>query len=365
MDFGRELSNGCDIICRVRASSAALFLAQFVMVAQRFHRSTSLSVNLPNTNPLGKRISAIGTPWSAASVSALRQTGTWQTQGSTRTWIYSVQVPTAVSLSFHASNVVLPASAFINIAGPQATLQYRTRDLARGVLWSRPLVGDKLSISLSVDASETSSVRFEVDGVQAGYRGLGGLPSHPYDVQRAATAGTTQSCTLNYSCETTPANQGPAYAAVAILIGNLYQCTETLVNDTSADFAACILTARHCENGMLACGGAAGGEHGEYLLGCRLRLRRCAGLLHLRRRSALPSYATTIVEQQDVSLIRLAGPPVASDAYWRGWDASGAVFTGGYSIHHALGYDKQYVRWYGQAILQNIPAATLRESSTR
>ncbi len=87
----------------------------------------------------------------------------------------------------------------------------------------------------------------------------------------------------------------------------------------------------------------------------------CGGVLGSIYDGEAPSqsYATTIVEQQDVWLIRLAGPPVASDAYWAGWDASGAVFTGGYSIHHALGYDKQYVGWYGQAILQNIPAATL------
>jgi lysyl endopeptidase len=284
--------------------------------------------------------------------------GEWQTQGSTRTWRYSVQVPTAVSLSFHASSVVLPGSAVVTVAGAQATVQYRARDLARGVLWSRPLVGDKLSISLSVDVSEASSVRFEVDGVQAGYRGLGGLPSHPYYVHRAAAAGTTQSCTLNYSCETTPANQGPAHAVVAILVGNLYQCTGTLVNDTSADFAPYILTARHCENGMLGGGAPQAASTVSVYWDA---VSACGGVLGSIYDGEAPSqsYATTIVEQQDAWLIRLAGPPVASDAYWAGWDASGAAFIGGYSIHHALGYDKQYVAWYGQAILQNIPAATL------
>ncbi len=284
--------------------------------------------------------------------------GVWQTLGSTRTWQYSVQVPTAVSLSFHASSAALPGSAVVTVTGALATVQYRARDVARGVLWSRPLVGDKLSISLSVDVSEASSVRFEVNGVQAGYRGLGGLASHPYYVQRAAAAGTTQSCTLNYACETTPANQGPGHAVVAILVGNLYQCTGTLVNDTSVDFAPYILTARHCENGMLGGGAPQAASTVSVYWDA---VSACGGVLGSIYDGEAPSQsvATTIVEQQDTWLIRLAAPPVASDAYWAGWDASGAAFTGGYSIHHALGNDKQYVGWYGQAILQNIPAATL------
>ena len=68
--------------------------------------------------------------------------------------------------------------------------------------------------------------------------------------------------------------------------------------------------------------------------------------------------ATTIVEQQDVWLIQLDSPPAVSDAYFAGWDATGGAFVGGYSVHHALGYDKQIVDWYGQPILETIPGGT-------
>jgi hypothetical protein len=284
--------------------------------------------------------------------------GDWQSEGAKRIWHYSVQVPTAISLSFHASGVALPASAVLTVTGSRATVQYRSRDLAHGVLWSRPMVGDALSIALSVDAAEASGLHFEVDGVQAGYRGLGSLPSHPYYLSRAQSAGTTQSCTLNYSCEASSANQGPSHAVVAVLVGNLYQCTGTLVNDTSGDFVPYVLTARHCENGTLGGGAPQAASTVSVYWDA---VAPCGGVLPSIYDGSAPSqsFATTIVEQQDAWLIRLDGPPVATDAYWSGWDATGGVFSGGYSIHHALGYDKQFVGWYGQAILQNLPGSTL------
>jgi hypothetical protein len=47
----------------------------------------------------------------------------------------------------------------------------------------------------------------------------------------------------------------------------------------------------------------------------------------------------TLVEQQDAWLVKLDAAPVASDAFWAAWDATGGVFTGGYSVHlrNALG----------------------------
>lgn len=284
--------------------------------------------------------------------------GDWTFRGSARVWNYSVQVPTAVSMSFHAARVVLPASAVLTVTGARASAVYRARDINRGGLWGRPLVGDTLSFSLSVAPADAGLVQFEIEEFEAGYKGLGSLPSHPYFVRRAlATSASTQSCLENYSCDATSANQGPAQAVVAILIGNLYQCTGTLLNDTGSDFAPYVLTARHCENGMLGGGApqaaAAVTVYWDAVAPCG------AVLGSIYDGSPVQGGATTIVEQQDIWLIKLDSQPVAQDAYWAGWDATGAVFTGGYSVHHALGYDKQFVAWYGQAILQHIPAQTL------
>jgi hypothetical protein len=285
--------------------------------------------------------------------------GQWTSRGTTRIWNYSVQVPTAVSLSFHASHFVLPASAVLTVTGARATGVYRARDVSRGGLWGRPLVGDTLSLSLSVTSSEAEGVHFEVDSIQAGYKGLGGLPSHPYFVRRLAAAATgTQSCLENYSCDATSANQAPSRAIVAILIGNLYQCTGTLLNTTRSDFTPYVLTARHCENGKLG-GGAPQAANSVTVYWDAVS--PCGAVLGSIYGGSTPVQggATTVVEQQDAWLIQLDAAPAANDAYWAGWDATGGAFTGGYSVHHALGNDKQYVGWYGQAILQQIPAKTL------
>jgi hypothetical protein len=285
--------------------------------------------------------------------------GRWSSTGATRTWSYSVQVPSSVSMSFHASRLVLPSSAVLTVTGARASIAYRTRDVSRGGLWSRPMVGDTISFSLSVAAADAGNVVLEVESLQAGYKGLGGLPSHPYFMHRmSGTAGAAQSCLENYSCDASSGNQGPARGVVAVLIGNLYQCTGTLLNDARSDFAPYILTARHCETGSLG-GGAP--QAANTITVYWDAVSPCGAALGTIYDGGAPlqGNATTVVEQQDAWLIQLDSAPVAGDAYWAGWDASGAVFTGGYSIHHALGSDKQYVAWYGQAILQTIPAKTL------
>jgi hypothetical protein len=287
--------------------------------------------------------------------------GEWSATAGARVWSFAVQVPTAVSLSFHASLAVLPSSAVLTVTGTRASVTYRARDIVRGGLWSRPLVGDTLKISVSVAPSQVSLVQLQIESVQAGYRGLGGVPDHPYFarlVREGAAAATTQSCTENYSCNATTANQGPAHATVAVLVADQYQCTGTLLNNTRNDFTPYVLTARHCENGVLG-GGAP--QAASSITVYWDAVTPCGATLGSIYDGTAPAQggATTIVEQQDAWLVQLDAAPVVNDAFWAGWDATGGVFVGGYSIHHALGYNKQYAGWYGQALAQTISRQTL------
>ncbi len=288
--------------------------------------------------------------------------GSWTQSGTRSTWTYSIRIPTAVSVSFHASHLNLPGDAVLTVTGKNGgSASYQARDIARGALWSRPLPGDSLALSLSVSAAERPLAALQIESFQAGYRSLGGnVPDNEhYRSLMKKAAVPTSSCTVNYSCQATSANQGPANATAAILVGNVGQCTGTLVNDTSGDGIPYILTARHCENGTLG-----GGEPGaaanvtvywDAVTPCDATL----GSIY-DGTATTQSGATTMVEQQDAWLIKLDSPPAANDAYYSGWDATGGMFSGGYSIHHALGYDKQYVGWYGQPLLQTIPGATLQ-----
>lgn len=286
--------------------------------------------------------------------------GSWKQKGTVSTWVYTVQIPTAISMSFHASAATLPPSAVLTVSTDHHAIKYSARNVSRSGLWGRPLPGDTETFSLSVASSEANRVRFQIDSLQAGYRSLGGgIPDHPHyaELKRAA-AGAAASCTENYSCHVTAGNTGPSQATVALVIGNLFECTGTLVNNTASDGRPYILTARHCENGQL---GGGDPDAAATISVYWDAVTPCGTPLFSLYDEVTPSQsgATTALEQQDLWLIQLDAPPAASDAYYAGWDASGAAFSGGYTIHQALGEDQQYVEWGGTDVLEQLPAATL------
>src|SRR6202453_676782 len=126
--------------------------------------------------------------------------GTWKQKGTVSTWVYTVQIPTAISMSFHASAATLPPSAVLTVSTDHHAIKYSARNVSRSALWGRPLPGDTETFSLSVASSEANRVRFQIDSLQAGYRSLGGgIPDHPHyaELKRAA-AGAAARCTENY-----------------------------------------------------------------------------------------------------------------------------------------------------------------------
>jgi hypothetical protein len=295
----------------------------------------------------------------AHAISSASQ-GKWSQRGSTSTWEYSARIPTAISMSFHAPGATLPPSAVLTVSTARTTSKYLARDISRSGLWGRPMPGDTLNFSLSVNSSEAGQVRLQIDSLQAGYRSMGGgVADHPHfqELRRQAAAAST-GCTENYSCRATAANQGPGHATAALIIANLYQCTGTLLNDTRSDGTPYVLTARHCQNGQLGGGNpdaaATVSVYWDAVTPCG------TGLGSIYDSGTISQTgATTVLEQQDIWLIQLDSPPAAGDAFYAGWDASGTAFAGGYTIHHALGENQQYVAWNGTDLLEQIPGTTL------
>jgi hypothetical protein len=141
--------------------------------------------------------------------------GQWSGSATTRTWSYVVRIPSAISMSFHAPRFALPPSASLTVSGSRGQVTYRQADASRGGLWTRPLIGDTLSLSLTVAASELPQVHLDIETLQAGYRSLGaGVQNHPRlkKFLSSKEAAGPASCTENYSCHVTSTNQGPANA---------------------------------------------------------------------------------------------------------------------------------------------------------
>jgi len=286
--------------------------------------------------------------------------GSWGVVRGMATWRYSVRVPTAVSLSFHAANIFLPPSAQLKVTAGGSTYLYSARDTNKRQLWSRISKGDSLTMELTVAPNERQSVVLQITSVQAGYRGFGhAVADHPYytRLRQQAAAASTSSCIVNYECDITTANTGPAQATVGIIVGNAFQCSGTLINDVPHDGKPYVLTARHCENGKEG-GGDAGAAAGVVVYWdatspCGSPL----GTLY-DPRIVTQLGATTVVEQQDAWLLLLSQPPAASDALLAGFDATGGTIQGGYTIHHALSNDKQFTAWNGKAVAQTIEPNT-------
>lgn len=278
--------------------------------------------------------------------------GTWSSASGIATWNYAVQVPTAISLSFHAVRSSLPRGAAIVVRGASTTTSYKARDLHRGELWSRIQPDDALQFELSVPAIDRSKVAFNVISLQAGYRAIGpGVQDHTYYrhlKELEAQAAGNATCVTNYECEVTTGNTPPGAATVGLVIQNLYQCTGALIDNVPRDNTPHLLTARHCETGKLG-GGDPGAASSVTVYWDAIT--PCGSALGSLYDPGIPiqTGAQTVVEQQDAWLLLLDENPVVSDAQLAGFDASGGSVQGGYAIHHAEGADKQYTGWFGQA----------------
>jgi hypothetical protein len=292
----------------------------------------------------------------------VRSHGTWTATGNARTWSYVVSVPGAVSLSFHAGPVVLPSGATLIVSGGGSEYRYASRDVHRGELWSRIARGNTLTFTLTAGAADANAVVLDVVGLQAGFRSLGkGGPNNAHfdEIQRRVKASASATtCIENYQCHITPTNQGPGQSSVTLVIANLGLCSGVLLNDVPGDGTPYVLTARHCENGNSDGGDPSAASGVTAYFDAITPCGEALGTVYDTSTAAITG-AVTMVEQQDAWLLRLDNPPPVTDAYFAGWDATGAGFIGGYTAHYGLGNARQFAGWYGQAYYAQVSAATL------
>ena len=291
---------------------------------------------------------AVNVPHTVTTASS----GSWSASGSTQSWTYAVQIRGAISLSFHAPRMHLPGGTILTVRSASTTTTYRGSDADRGDFWSRVQPGDTLEFQLDVPAADRAELVLEIASFQAGFRGLSpSVPNHPSITRvRAQAAGDPDTpCVQNYACSVTPGNSPVAQATVALLISNQYQCTGTLLNNIAQDNTPYVLTARHCQNGKYGGGNPGAASSVSIYWNALSTCGATLDTVFYTPQSARQTGATTVVEQQDAWLIRLDASPVVDDAQYAGFDATGSQVSGGYSVHHALSYNKQLTRWFGTA----------------
>lgn len=286
--------------------------------------------------------------------------GTWTLDALNATWEYSIEIPTAVSMAFHATRLTLPAKGTLTLAGGGQSFTYRGSDLHRAEFWSRPLKGDQIAMRITVPRELRHQTLLQIEAFQAGYKSLSlGISDHAhFRAIKAAAAAAPASCVENYACDATAQTQSQANASLAIVISNKFACSGTLLNDVRQDGAPYVLTARHCENGEDGGGDPSAAGSVEIFWNA---VTPCGQTLEsiFDSTSQLQFGADTVVEQQDQWLLKLYSSPQIADVYFAGWDAGNGALVDGYTIDYSGGNTQQYVTWAGTAAIVDYTASAL------
>lgn len=264
-----------------------------------------------------------------------RRHGTWNTLADGRAiWRLRLQSPGAETLHLGLDRLDLPAGATLwlrsldgdTLQGPW-TREDRNRE---GGLWTPVVRGDDAVLELDLPAGLPAAVRrrvlLRVTQVGHGYRGFGSDRS-----EKQLT------CNIDTVCPDADPwrNQVRSTARISFSEdGSSFLCTGTLLNNSAGDFRPYFLTANHCISSAGAanttvvywnyqspsCGQLGGGQLNQTQSGAQLR---------------------ATFEPSDFTLIELNARPASNrQVYYSGWNATGAVPSGGVGIHHPRGEEK-------------------------
>jgi hypothetical protein len=280
--------------------------------------------------------------------------GTWTVENGRAVWRYSVRIPDASSVAFHADRASLPQGALLTATSADARPQvYDASFWQAGELWSRAHSGEALDLELVLPTASRAGVVFHIDELQAGYRGItAAQQDNPeYRVLAAQTGPGWTPCDQNYECVASASNQDQANSVLGVGIDNVQFCTGNLVNDTAGDFKPYITLAEHCVYGQQTPVGF------SFYWNSTTPCGQTPGNVTLDAKE-FSSGAAVVANYEDVVLILAnAAPPYGADPYWAGWDATDTVTSTNtddqgnpqgylegafYGVHHGQILDRQY-----------------------
>lgn len=255
----------------------------------------------------------------------LRNSGTWTALPDGRLWRLRIVSPGAVSNNLGITRLVLPEGAKLWIydsSGEDGHGPYTHRDRNHeGGLWTPVVRGEEIVVELFLP-SEATRPLLTIGQVNKGYRGLGeeGLDK-------------SGSCNNDVVCPEGVPWSDEIGSVARYTISGTSLCSGQLVNNTAIDYTPYFLSADHCgvttaNDHTLAfywnfesptCGALGGGSLAETQNGATFRA------------SHAPS---------DFLLVELDAAPVAANAFFSGWDATGAAPASTVGIHHPSGDEK-------------------------
>ena len=264
--------------------------------------------------------------------------GLWETVDGAWQWRLRVASDKAVSLNFGFGQFALPPGAALwlsQVDGSEVIGPFTSADNdAHGELWTPVISGGEALLTLRLPLDARPALRLVLTSVNHGYRGM-------TDAQQEKSG----SCNVDVVCSPQADGWRDQIRSVAVYsINGTFACTGALINNTAQNLKPYFLTAAHCSVTASAApsvvtywnyqntfcrapGGTQSGQPGDGSLAQAL-----TGTI--LRANYAPS---------DVTLLELDDPmPSAFNAFWAGWDRSGANATSAAIIHHPRTDEKRF-----------------------
>ncbi len=271
--------------------------------------------------------------------------GVWSTnKESMLVWRAQISALAAKTIDIQLEPFRLPHSATLTVSGdsqfvggqlqPAQILTFSDQhNNLQESLPTAALMGETITLELTVAANEREFVRLGVKSVNQGYRG--------FDYSPSGAVPKAGGCNVDTICP-----QGNPYRdqirSVARYSAGGGLCTGTLVNNTAQNRSPIFLTARHCLDSQ--------SEANSVVVFYNYQSSTCRALSGGEISSPSPSGLPTQSGAQllassgrsDVTLLRLNGAvPAAANAFWAGWDRRDAAPASAVAIHHPAGDEKR------------------------
>jgi subtilisin-like proprotein convertase family protein len=256
--------------------------------------------------------------------------GVWDrlTDG-TRLWRLRISAPGATDLNLGFTRFHVPAGTSLYVIaegrdyyeGPYTHEDNETH----GELWVPVVPGERAIIELRVPVATKFQPDIELTHVGYGYRDLFG--------ERIGIA-RQGSCNNDVVCPEAAPWAAEIQSVAAYSTGGSAFCTGQMIMDVPGTFTPYFLTANHC--------GMSSGNAASLVVYWNFHSPQCGDLCcGSLSDNQTGSFWRAGRSDVDFTLLELDDfPSPASNVYWAGWDATGAVPQGSVAIHHPNGDEK-------------------------
>ena len=261
--------------------------------------------------------------------------GTWETlENGLQLWRLRIASADAVSLNMGISAYHMPPGGELYVYTPdygQVLGPFTEADNEEhGQLWTPIVEGAEAVIEVSLPASEVSELQMELTSVNHGF----------LDFDTAEKSG---SCNVDVIC-----SQGNSWRSQIRSVGRYTfngtsLCTGALINNTAQNRRPFFLTANHCLNTS----GAAASVVVYWNYDCpTCRALNSAENATPISTAGFPTQSGAFLRAtyapSDMTLLELDENVAASvNAFWSGWDRTGANASSAVAIHHPRGHEKR------------------------